>query len=226
MVHIILIWVLTIIMTYLMQTGIALSVLRDLANNGYKLDLEKGSNLMSEINPNGKQISNIEKLIPLYNLAKSFKMINEYTQNREFIFDQVRIMDIIEEMSEYEKNEYSKNPTALNAIVVLAKYNNLLKEAIIVEKKEAGNKIWFNLDENKKLQILKVEGPIANESIEAQKQLAIECMNKFVEKYEEEKVIQKTEKATSEKIQELRNLRSEYIDDVKSTEKENQKTKK
>ena len=35
MVHIILIWVLTII-TYLMQTIIDLSVLRDLANNGYK----------------------------------------------------------------------------------------------------------------------------------------------------------------------------------------------
>ena len=61
---------------------------------------------------------------------KVFQKIIEYNNIRPMILDQLNIIDVLEEMSETEKTEYLKNPTGLNAVLILLKSEERLSEKI------------------------------------------------------------------------------------------------
>jgi len=111
-------WLVTIIGSYVINFKIAFMMLKDLADAGYKLNVDNVKKFSEEFNenrPNNKLIY----LIPVINMLYSFKIAVDYNISRWNILDQLRILDILDTMSIEEKKKYEENPTALNALMLL-----------------------------------------------------------------------------------------------------------
>ena len=111
-------WLVTIIGSYVINFKMAFMMLKDLADAGYKLNVDNVKKFSEEFNenrPNNKLIY----LIPVINMLYSFKIAVDYNISRWNILDQLRILDILDTMSIEEKKKYEENPTALNALMLL-----------------------------------------------------------------------------------------------------------
>lgn len=92
-------------------------------------------------------------------------------------------MDVLEELSEIEKEEYLKNPTGLNALLVPIKMKIRLSNALSVkiidgnEQSEIYYELGKSLDD---ITILKVSGPLSRLTDQEQKKIVIEAWNNFI----------------------------------------------
>ncbi len=111
-------------------------------------------------------------LIPFYNVAQVLQRTMEYNNARPMVLDQLRIMDALEEMSEYEKEEYQKNPTGLNAFLVPIKNKIRFEKATSIKftNEEGVSTIYYDFDKsNDEIVIIKVTGPYSKLTVEEQK---------------------------------------------------------
>lgn len=241
-------WIITIISSFANNMSIGLRMFKDVADAGYKIDIEHLSGILNEINPEGTKITWIEMLIPFYNLYKSIMARSQYVENRDAILQQLDTLGSVEEMSEWEKKEYSKNTTGLNAILVTIKSVNQLNNSVKISLSDNQGTIWFvNEEETKDILIVKAEGPIANLTIEEQKQRIRGTLNRLaddiVDEYgsfeslkkeikesmssgDKEIKITLHEKSTSAKIEDLKELKKELTREETAEEKGYQKTNK
>lgn len=169
------IWIVSIILTYFMRMSIGFKLFKDVADTGYKIDIDRLDKIIDEIVPDNNKIS---LLFPIYNIMKSTILAVEYLDMRDEIIDQLYIMNCLEEMTEYEKKEYSKKPSGLNATLLHIKTEIKIEKANKI-KFSNNNIIYFNFIDDDII-IYKAEGYIANLSKEQQKEKILDAIRKKI----------------------------------------------
>ena len=115
--EIVLAWLTSSLVSAGIEIGSAMSVFKDIADKGYKVDLTKESKVKSN------KKSFLKMLIPGYNLIHAVKEANRYSKQseRDKEIEAVKKVYDIVEMTESEKKEYQENPTATNALLIMLK---------------------------------------------------------------------------------------------------------
>ena len=174
--EILILWVGSIVASISMESAQVFKLFKDIADEGYKIDIEKLSEFSEElnkVNPNSSKQLFLEFLLPIYNMSMVLVRAIEYSQERSNIVNQLILMDCIEAMIRFEYEEYKKNPTGLNAIVVPLRFKDRISKAQSLkiingfEKSEIFYEIGRSSDD---IIILKVEGKAKLLTIDQQKQ--------------------------------------------------------
>jgi len=246
--ELIFIWILTIIVSFAIQSNMMMQMFKILADQGYKLNLDKLVNITNQIDESAEKISCLALLIPGYNLFKSIQICTNFIQHKDLILNQYDVMGVVEEMSEWEILEYNKKPTGLNAYLLPIKLKQEMDNSIKITIPDPEGVIWYKLDpQTKEIIIIKSEGLISEFTLEEQKRKVQEIYIEMVKAIEQEfgsfenfehaikdsfnngnvninlsNVVSKT---TSEKIEDLKKLKDDLTNN-ESKEKQYQKTNK
>ena len=88
-----------------------LALIKELAQKGYKLDIKKTSQNVSE-----KERKNniIKKLIPAYNIIYSFKQLIKYEKQKKTLLENPN--ETVIEMNQIEKQIFENQPKAITAL--------------------------------------------------------------------------------------------------------------
>lgn len=244
--ELVLVYLGTIIASFVIELDNGFQMFKDVADAGYKIDIDKMSEFTNKLRNNKKQESLLRIFVPIYNILRAMQIRMQYIQQRFIVLDQLNVMDCLEEMTESEKEEYSKKPTGLNALLIPLKSNIEISKAIKIELKDEGT-LWYVFDDKtKEIKILKAEGTIAKLTQEEQKakidevngELAkkiVECFasvedlkNEMTESAKSGNVLNLNnyQKTTSEKITDLKELRADLTqpETIDQEEKGYQKT--
>lgn len=154
-------WLGTSIASFCAEIVNELRLYKDLADAGYKVDFKKMSGLQKRINPDAAKITFLSMLIPIWNIYLVSKNIISYNNNKSTILNQLNVMDCLKKMLDFEKQEYLKNPTGLNAYMISLKTEIILAKAMSIEITIEGkkNEIVFIIDKlTKEITILNVKG--------------------------------------------------------------------
>lgn len=176
---IVVLWISTVAASFCIELTNELRMFKDVADAGYKINIDRLSDLSKKLNPDASKITLLSMLIPIFNIIQVFERITKYNNTRPMLLDQLSIIDALEEMSEIEKQEYQKRPTGLNAILVPFKLEARIAKADSVkiendnEKSEIFYEIGDSLDD---ITILKVAGDAYRLTEAEQKKKVIEAI--------------------------------------------------
>lgn len=176
---IVVLWISTVAASFCIELTNELRMFKDVADAGYKINIDRLSDLSKKLNPDASKITLLSMLIPIFNIIQVFERITKYNNTRPMLLDQLSIIDALEEMSEIEKQEYLKKPTGLNAILVPFKLEVRIAKADSVkiendnEKSEIFYEIGDSLDD---ITILKVAGDAYRLTEAEQKKKVIEAI--------------------------------------------------
>lgn len=176
---IVVLWISTVAASFCIELTNELRMFKDVADAGYKINIDRLSDLSKKLNPDASKITLLSMLIPIFNIIQVFERITKYNNTRPMLLDQLSIIDALEEMSEIEKQEYLKKPTGLNAILVPFKLEARIAKADSVkiendnEKSEIFYEIGDSLDD---ITILKVAGDASRLTEAEQKKKVIEVI--------------------------------------------------
>lgn len=109
-------WVLTIISSYGVVIYSSINLMKNVYDEGYKFitkNLKEYGDKTQDLPIN--KIFKLSMLIPFYNLFTSFKIMLNYSQYLNRVLLELKTLGIIEEMTEFEKQEYEKNPSLKTA---------------------------------------------------------------------------------------------------------------
>ena len=95
----------------------SLRVFKDAADRGYKLKHATMVEINITDDNENVQLRKLARWVPIVNILRSYNDIIDYNNNTDVIFDALSSMDLIEEMTEKEKEIYKDKPTILNAIL-------------------------------------------------------------------------------------------------------------
>ena len=181
--ELLLFWLGTSITSYFMELTNELRMFKDVADAGYKIDLKKMSELQKQLNPDASKITFLSMLIPIFNIMQVLKNTIQYNNIRPMILDSLNAIDVLEEMTEFEKQEYSKKPTLLNAIIVPLKTEIKLNNASLMKitTGDVSGEIFYEWKSLDDITILKSTGKISKLSEEEQKKKIIEAYKGFIE---------------------------------------------
>lgn len=193
MLQFLIIWITTIAATIGADVSLAFKMIKDIADCGYKIKLDRMKEVSEALNPNVKQMNNFIKLIPIINLMKSFSDLVEYSKVRNKVLDEFSVLDCIEEMTDIERESYMLRPTAINAIVIYAKSKIKEEESdkkvtITFKENDEEGKIIFKLierDNKQDIFIIGSEGVAKNMTIGEQKRKIIEIVKLINNEVEE-----------------------------------------
>lgn len=172
-------WISTVAASFCIELTNELKMFKDVADAGYKINIDRLSDLSKKLNPDASKITLLSMLIPIFNIIQVFERITKYNNIRPMLLDQLSVIDALEEMSEIEKQEYLKKPTGLNAILVPFKLEVRIAKAYSVkiendnEKSEIFYEIGDSLDD---ITILKVAGDAYRLTEAEQKKKVIEAI--------------------------------------------------
>lgn len=181
--EILFLWLSTSITSICMEMAYELRMFKDVADAGYKIDTKRISDLNKQLNPDAPKATLLSLLIPIFNIIQVFQRTVQYNNARSMILDQLNAMDALKEMSEIEKEEYSKNPTGLNALIVQTKMEIRLLNAEKLTIDDENEKSEFIYEMNgslKDITILKVSGDAAKLTVEEQKEKIANSFRKMV----------------------------------------------
>ena len=105
----------------------SLRVFKDAADRGYKLKQATRVEINITDDDEDVQLRKLARWIPIVNILHSYNDIIDYNNNTDVIFDALSSMDLIEEMTEKEKEIYKDKPTILNAILTPIKASHRQK---------------------------------------------------------------------------------------------------
>lgn len=186
---IVVLWISTVAASFCIELTNELRMFKDVADAGYKINIDRLSDLSKKLNPDASKITLLSMLIPIFNIIQVFERITKYNNIRPMLLDQLSIIDALEEMSEIEKQEYQKRPTGLNAILVPFKLEVRIAKADSVkiendnEKSEIFYEIGDSLDD---ITILKVAGDAYRLTEAEQKKKVIEAIKSSLSEETEE----------------------------------------
>jgi len=193
-------WTFSIITSYCMEISLAIRFIKDLADEGYKINEKNIENIFEKINSNVSNTLFLTRIMPFYNMLKSFESAMKYNDIKLLIFNELNTMGAIVEMDKIEKEEYLKKPTSMSALFLNYKVEKRLEKAsvisicdnivsleienILIETEfdfentnKSNNKngtIYYEVDNEKdEIIILKTEGEIQYLKKEEQKQIII-----------------------------------------------------
>lgn len=174
--------IITLAVSFFMRIKAKLDIYKEISTLGYKFNHEKLSELKKDKNNKLYIITNVlddyYMYIPFYNLLIDMTRDTNYYEHKEEQIEMLKNYGALEEMTDDEKKEYNEYKMAYYAIKM---DNNRIKKresASIIELSD-GNKIWFNINEDKEddnlsiidlIEIVEVTGTYKNLSIEQLKQ--------------------------------------------------------
>lgn len=175
--ELLIIWLMTIIISIGLDINLAFKMFKDIADQGYKLEMDRFNELSRQMNPQVTKNNIIDLFIPFFNLYDQFDRRMKYEQTRPFLEDQLRIMDCITPFTKEEQENYNKKPTGFNALltIIKSKVAEETKEDVSISFTEGDEKntIWFEkVDDDFK--IIKTSGPVSRLSLEEQKNILME----------------------------------------------------
>lgn len=249
--ELIFIWILTIIVSFAMQNNMMMQIFKEIADQGYMLNLDKLLKVTNQIDESAKKVSCLALLIPGYNLFKSMQLYTNFIQHKDLILNQYDVMGVIEEMSEWELLEYNKKPTGLNAYLLPIKLKQEMNNSVKITIPDPEGIIWYKIDpQTNEIVIVKSEGLISQFSLEEQKSKVQEIYVEMVKAIEQEfgsfenfeqaikdsfnngnvniNLSDVVSKTPTEKIEDLKQLKDELTDNasIDSKEKQYQKINK
>lgn len=185
------IWLGSCITSFGIEIATSFRMFKDVADAGYKIDIDRMDKIAKILDPDSSKREFLTMLLPVFNIMhSSFKAI-DYNNAKSMLLDQLGVLDVLEEMSEIEKQEYQKKPTGLNAILVPLKSELRLAKSqlLIITRPNFKSKIFYEIGENNDITILKVEGDALYLSLEDQKEIVFNELNEL----KEEQVINQSE---------------------------------
>ena len=108
-----LIYIISIIASMGIELVGELSIIKELATKGYKLDMEKSSERKTK-QERKKDI--LKKFIPIYNIIHSFKQLAKYEKEKKKILENPSNYESIVEMNKIEKDLFNEKPKAITAL--------------------------------------------------------------------------------------------------------------
>ena len=217
----IIIYILTIIVSFCFRISIAFDCIKYVADNGYKIDFYN----LQKINLDN--VLSIKVKFSIYlpfflNILYHFKLLFTYTDNKYLILDELRILDALEEMTEEEFEEYKKNPGLLNAIMVGALNSEKDKFATIKYHGITNSVLYRVDDETSEIEIIKIAGNMKKLKEIEQIRILKDYINKEEEKNEE---LEELRKAKEEMIKYKNSLIVNMSKDASDEEVSNTKDK-
>ena len=145
--------------------------------------------------------------IPIYNIYNELNSMFWYTSRRFTIVDELRMADKAVEMSNFEKEEYKKNPTYLNALLVPLMYESRISNANHIKYSDEFRKgtIYYDFEDNKKEPtILNTTGNLEGLSDEKKKKIIEDKYHEvIVNTIKKEQLIKLREELLKEKEKEV-----------------------
>lgn len=176
---IVVLWISTVAASFCIELTNELRMFKDVADAGYKINIDRLSDLSKKLNPDASKITLLSMLIPIFNIIQVFERITKYNNTRPMLLDQLSIIDALEEMSEIEKQEYQKRPTGLNAILVPFKLEARIakSDSVKIENDNEKSEIFYEIgDSLDDITILKVAGDAYRLTEAEQKKKVIEAI--------------------------------------------------
>lgn len=186
---IVVLWISTVAASFCIELTNELRMFKDVADAGYKINIDRLSDLSKKLNPDASKITLLSMLIPIFNIIQVFERITKYNNIRPMLLDQLSIIDALEEMSEIEKQEYQKRPTGLNAILVPFKLEARIakSDSVKIENDNEKSEIFYEIgDSLDDITILKVAGDASRLTEDEQKKKVIEVIKSSLSEEMEE----------------------------------------
>lgn len=186
---IVVLWISTVAASFCIELTNELRMFKDVADAGYKINIDRLSDLSKKLNPDASKITLLSMLIPIFNIIQVFERITKYNNTRPMLLDQLSIIDALEEMSEIEKQEYQKRPTGLNAILVPFKLEARIakSDSVKIENDNEKSEIFYEIgDSLDDITILKVAGDASRLTEDEQKKKVIEVIKSSLSEEMEE----------------------------------------
>lgn len=182
-------WILTILSSYGVVLYTTFSLIKNVYNNGYKFitkNLKEYGDKAQDLPIN--KIFKLSMIIPFYNLFTSFKTMFNYSQYPNRILLELKTLGMIEEMTEFEKQEYEKNPSLKTGLISQSRLEKAMKFTI---KEELGESVaYVEVNDKEEFNIIYATGPISRLSKEEQKakvakifkEMTKELVDSFIQK--------------------------------------------
>ena len=172
------VWLGTTIASFGMEFVQKLTIFKDIADLGYKMNIQEIKKYQNEEDQRKEQY--FAFFIPFVNILQVFQKSIQYNNNKTLIFNRLRIMDAIEKMSKLEEEEYLKNPTGLTALLLPIKVEKRLRRATSIKINDYGKESEFICEfgpVKDDITILTVKGVASSLTIEEQKKKIFEALN-------------------------------------------------
>lgn len=162
-------WLGTVVASFGMEIANEMRMFKDVADNGYKIDIKRLAEFSKQMNPNGTKTTLLSLLIPILNIAGVLQRTMQYNNARPMILTQLDVMDTLVDMTKEEQEQYQAKPTGLNALVLTIKKEEVDKGTQVSFPDGAEtSSIWFKTKDDGTRIIIKAEGPVATLSIAEQ----------------------------------------------------------
>lgn len=182
---ILIMWLGSVVASFFMEIGNELRMYKDAADAGYKINNSKLLERLGKGRESKPSLSTLFLLTPVINIMFVMKNTLDYNDRRDDLLTQLHVMGALDEMSDYEKSEYAKRPTGLNALLVPFKTMIKLRNANFIEIKDENgisSKIFFEFDKKScDINVLEVSGPASKLSYDEQKESVLNAYLDAVE---------------------------------------------
>ena len=182
---ILIMWLGSVVASFFMEIGNELRMYKDAADAGYKVNNSKLLEMLGKGRESKPSLSTLFLLTPVINIMFVMKNTLDYNDRRDDLLTQLHVMGALDEMSDYEKSEYAKRPTGLNALLVPFKTMIKLRNANFIEIKDENDissKIFFEFDKKSgDINVLEVSGPASKLSYDEQKESVLNAYLDAVE---------------------------------------------
>ncbi len=182
---ILIMWLGSVVASFFMEIGNELRMYKDAADAGYKVNNSKLLERLGKGRESKPSLSTLFLLTPVINIMFVMKNTLDYNDRRDDLLTQLHVMGALDEMSDYEKSEYAKRPTGLNALLIPFKTMIKLRNANFIEIKDENDissKIFFEFDKKSgDINVLEVSGPASRLSYDEQKERVLNAYLDAVE---------------------------------------------
>ena len=142
-------WIGTIMATSAIRVMTYLNILKDVADQGYKIKIGKmHENVGGLATSDDTGADKIVDYIPLVNMMNSFAEYTGYLYNRENVLMTLDQLNVVEEMDEVEKVDYKNKPNVLSLLKIYR--NNARKREEAIREQE----LKYSLDKIHEMHVL------------------------------------------------------------------------
>lgn len=195
-------WIMTLIFGDIMGVMNIFALYKIFADSGFKFkNDDEANNFYRELNVDSFDLkTELKKYLPMVNMIKQAKVFKELVRDKELLINILLDFELIEEMTDEEKKEYSKKKNVFNAIKI--NRNNRLKKNkkksdkeyellnVYVDKTDKNDKRSVKMKTKRTKQEIKELEEMRKELIEnSQNEKGLEEEQK--ENFEKEKTFQK-----------------------------------
>lgn len=170
MIELLIIWLMTIIISFGLKLVNELRIFKSMADFGYKIDMKELFSLNTKIYKKSI-ITNLSMLMPLYNIITTLESIVRYNDAKYKMLEKSGLMDVIHRMTDEEKKQYLEKPTGLNAAYIALEdemkvFSKETEKDDYIIKNKNNNLIERIIHKKEELQSLKEELLFQNSNLE------------------------------------------------------------